>query len=213
LVRVLVIAEVRLYRDGLAAALAHDSRLAVIGASETASRALRLLAAQPPDVIVVDPGRDPIDALRLLARHAPAARVLVVAVRDDMADVVALAEEGAAGFVTRDESIEDFVACVVSVAGGDTLCSPQIAGALVRRVAALARAAPPAEPLPRLTGREREVAQLLDQGLSNKQIAGALCIELATVKNHVHNVLDKLDVRRRSQVPARLRATASRSRV
>jgi DNA-binding NarL/FixJ family response regulator len=210
---VLVIAEVRLYRDGLTAALARDPRMEVIGASKTAATAVVSLADSQPDVIVVDPGPDPRGALQLIAGEAPGAPVLVVAVRDDAADVVALAEEGAAGFVTRDESIEDFVAGVLSVARGDTLCSPHIAGVLLRRVTALARAAPPADRLVRLTGREAEVARLLDDGLSNKQIAGALCIELATVKSHVHNVLDKLDVRRRSEVPARLRTIASRTRI
>ena len=197
-----------MYREGLAAALGRDGRVEVIGTAGSADAATKTSYLPPPDVIVIDPGDEPVGTLRLIARAVPTAQILAVAVRDDVADVVALAEAGAAGFVTRDEPIESFVAAVVGVARGDVHCSPRVAGALVRRVTALAHGAGGTTAGPRLTGRESQVADLLDQGLTNKQIAQALCIELATVKNHVHSVLSKLDAQRRSEVPARLRAVA-----
>jgi len=207
-VRVLVIAQVRLYRDGLAQVLDRDPRVTVVASAKTTTQALRLVAANSPDVVVLDPGDDADGALQAIVEALPDARVLVVGVRDDEADVIALVEQGAAAFVTRDESLERFVAAVISVSRGEALCSPRMTGALLRRVAALRRG--PSSPGldARLTGRELEVARLLDQGLSNKQIANVLCIELTTVKNHVHNVLGKLEVHRRSEVPARLRRPA-----
>lgn len=213
LVRVVVIAEVRMYRDGLATALARDTWIEAVGTSATPAGALQLLETSPPDVIVLDPGGDPVGAVRLLALNAPEARVLVVAVRDEEADVVELAEAGAAGFVTRDESLEALVSSVLSVARGEALCSPRMAGVLLRRVTTLARDGGSLPPAPRLTVRERQIARMLDEGLSNKQIASGLYIELATVKNHVHNVLDKLGVARRSEVPARLRALSGRTEI
>jgi DNA-binding NarL/FixJ family response regulator len=87
-------------------------------------------------------------------------------------------------------------------------CSPQIASTLLRRVGALASVAAPVEPRARLTSRELEIVHLIERGLSNKEIGRELCIEVATVKNHVHNVLEKLQVRRRTEAVARIRGRA-----
>jgi len=114
--------------------------------------------------------------------------------------------------VPRAASVEDLVAALESVGRGELLCSAQTAAALLRRVAALAAGrSAPAQPLSNLTRREREIGGLLEAGLSNKDIAVQLGIEVATVKNHVHNVLEKLQVHRRGQAAARLQGrTATR---
>jgi DNA-binding NarL/FixJ family response regulator len=97
------------------------------------------------------------------------------------------------------------IATLASVVRDEMACSPRIAAALLRRVASLAVERSPWPSGARLTARELEVLGLIDEGLSNKQIAGRLCIELATVKNHVHNILEKLQVGRRSEAALQVR--------
>ena len=116
-----------------------------------------------------------------------------------------------AGYVGRGDSLEDLVAAVESAARGELHCSPKIAGSLVRRVAILAAGRAVVSLQGRLTSREREIARFLEKGLSNKEIATALCIEVATVKNHVHNLLEKLNVHRRTHVAGAVRLTCSSS--
>jgi DNA-binding NarL/FixJ family response regulator len=108
------------------------------------------------------------------------------------------------GYVPRDASADELVRTVRSVARGELPCSPRIAAMLFRELATM-DAAVPAPALASLTYREREVVALVDRGLSNKEIAAELGIELPTVKNHVHRVLEKLDVRGRSAAAARMR--------
>ena len=105
----------------------------------------------------------------------------------------------------REGSLDDLRRAIDSVARGESIVSPKMAASLLRRVSTLAadRAAPPA--IEELTVREREIVGLIEQGLANKQIAARLNIELATVKNHVHRILEKLDVTRRGEIAARLR--------
>src|SRR5262249_34883111 len=112
---------------------------------------------------------------------------------------------GVTGYVTREASLDELVAVIQSVARGEMLCSPRIAGALVRRVASLA-AASPVRPRVALTGRELEIVALIDGGLSNKTTPGRLLIAVATVKNHVHSILEKLQVRARGEAAAEVRA-------
>jgi DNA-binding NarL/FixJ family response regulator len=109
--------------------------------------------------------------------------------------------------VTRNGSISELVAAARCAARGELNCSPRIAGTLVRRVAALAKEQYSATHLSRLTQREREIADLLGQELSNKEIATRLRIEVATVKNHVHKVLEKLNAHSRFQVQRALAQT------
>jgi DNA-binding NarL/FixJ family response regulator len=110
--------------------------------------------------------------------------------------------------VSREGSLEDLISALDSVSRGELLCPPRIAAGLRRRVAALAAARAPVGPRGHLTRREAEVAGLIDAGLSNKQIAQRLCIEVPTVKNHVHNILEKLQVHRRGEAAAMLRHDA-----
>src|SRR5439155_827652 len=108
----------------------------------------------------------------------------------------------------REASIDDLVTVIESVARGEAICSPRVAAGLLRRVAALAAGHGGDLPRAQLTNREREIVRLIDNGLSNKEIARALGIEVATVKNHVHNILEKLQVHRRGEAAARVRGTS-----
>jgi two-component system nitrate/nitrite response regulator NarL len=119
--------------------------------------------------------------------------------------VIAVAEAGASAYVTPDGSMEDLACVVESVERGEVLCSPGMAAGLFRRVATLARDRQ-LDPIDeKLTARELDVLRLVEAGLSNKEIATALSIELPTVKNHVHRILEKLHVNRRSEAAARAR--------
>lgn len=131
--------------------------------------------------------------------------MLVLGIRESEHEVVAAAEAGACGYVAHDRSIGDLVAAVERAARGEVVCPPRIVGCLFRRIGSLASERGEPAGFAELTAREREVIELVGQGLSNKEIARRLGIRLATVKNHVHNSLGKLGVRRRSAVAALLR--------
>jgi len=205
-IRVLIVSDVRLYREGLAHILAEERRLAIVGATADPQVAVRLIVQHGADIALVDMAMPPgFAAIRGLAAAAPDLKVVALGVRETEQDLIACAEAGVAGYVPRAASVEDLVAALESVGRGELLCSAQTAAALLRRVAALAAGrGGSAQPLSNLTRREREIGGLLEAGLSNKDIAVRLGIEVATVKNHVHNVLEKLQVHRRGQAAARL---------
>lgn len=205
-ISVLVVARVRPYRDALASILRADPGFDVVGALPRAPADLIGLDA---DVVVCDAsGADALAMVSALLAAAPGVRILLVSVPDEDAELLPFAEVGVAGYVTCDQSFEDVIAAIGVVMRGELPCTPRIAGALARHVAALARQvrAPVLADAALLTPREAEILLLIDRGMSNKQIAGMLHIELATVKNHVHNILHKLGVRRRGEAAARLRA-------
>jgi len=157
--------------------------------------------------VLLDASRsDSVDTVRALAAAVPSARVVALAVVEAEADVIPLAEAGVAGYVTVDQSLSELTETIASVARGENPCSPLLAAILLRRVRALAGERPRAlGPEGVLTGREREILALLERGLTNKQIARELQIELTTVKHHVHNILEKLGVPTRGAAAARAR--------
>jgi two-component system nitrate/nitrite response regulator NarL len=139
-----------------------------------------------------------------IRRRAPSVKVVAITLGDTEAEVVQLAEAGVAGYVLPDGSLDDLTIAVESAVRGELYCPPRVAFTLLRRVGAIALGSVTARkeeaassPVHELTGREREILQLVDQGMSNKQIARQLGIEVATTKNHVHNILRKLHVHRR----------------
>ena len=204
-IRVLVVSDIRLYRDGLAHILADEPRLAVVGTAADVSAAVREVAAHAPDVALVDMVMpQSIDAVRGIAATRPTVKVVALGIRETERDLLACAEAGVAGYVARAASVQDLVKTLEGVGRGELLCSAQAAAALWRRVAALAARAGGSAQENALTRREREIGTLLEGGLSNKDIAVRLGIEVATVKNHVHNLLEKLEVHRRAQAVARL---------
>ena len=166
----------------------------------SASHAIRTLA---PDVVLLDLTiDDALDAVRAVAGSET--RLIALGVREVERDVVEAAEAGVAGYVGRNASLRELVEAVECTARGESPCPPTIAALLLGRIAASARGPSP-DLAARLTPREAEIVELIDEGLSNKQIAGRLSIEPATVKNHVHSILEKLDVTRRGEAAAALR--------
>ncbi len=207
--RLLIVADIRLYREGLAHILARDAGLTMIETAGDLYAALRLVAERELDVVLVDMAMPhSLSAVQGIVVTAPDVKVVALGLPELERDLIACAEAGIAGYVPRDASVTDLVAVLESVARGELLCSPRTAAALLRRVTALAMGRRGEADVPGvLTPREREIVALLERGLSNKEIARALGIEVATVKNHVHNLLEKLRVHRRGEAVARLRNT------
>jgi DNA-binding NarL/FixJ family response regulator len=200
----------RLYRDGLAQMLAGRRDVTVVGTAPDADRGVELVRSTRADVVLADVAQpESLPELRRLTSMGPP--VVALTVPETTGAVIACAEAGIVGFVTREGALEDLVGAVKSASRGETACSPRTATILLGHIQALGRHRRPPEPEPqtdaagRLTRREREIAVLIDQGLSNKEIATRLFIEVPTVKNHVHNILEKLRVRRRLDVGRSLR--------
>jgi two-component system, NarL family, nitrate/nitrite response regulator NarL len=196
---VFIVSSRRLYRDALADALGRRG-VQIVGTGSSVERAA---ARTGTAVVVVDlPLREGLLATKRLRQQKSPAKVLLLGVPETAGPVIACAEAGVAGYLPDDSSFDDLVAAIESVACGETLCPPRVVASLFSRLAALAARRLPTGPR-QLTRREMQVLDLIEQGLSNKEIAQYLCIELQTVKNHVHNILRKLDVHRRDEAVAR----------
>jgi two-component system, NarL family, nitrate/nitrite response regulator NarL len=203
---VFVLATIRLYREGVAQAFAEDERFAVLGTAADGAEGLRRIEALRPDVVLVDTTIPACRSLVTAIREgSPATRIVALGVADDVAEVMPLAEAGVTGWVGRDASVDDLLSVTAIAARNEAICSPQMTGNLLRRLATLAAERRFAPGAGNLTVRERQIADLIDEGLSNKEIAARLSIELPTVKSHVHNILEKLHVTRRGQIAALLR--------
>jgi two-component system nitrate/nitrite response regulator NarL len=214
-IEVLVLVSVRLYRDGIADAVGRDARFRVVATAGTLDRARAQLdlLERPPDAALVDLGlAEGAGAARALHDAFPALAVVALGVRETDRDVVSMAEAGVAGLVSRNAGLPELLDAIEAAARDEALCSPAVTAALLRRVASYAGHAGPSEEPP-LTRREREVIVLIGKGLTNKQIAGSLRIELPTVKNHVHNILEKLRVSRRTDAVAAARARGELHRI
>jgi two-component system nitrate/nitrite response regulator NarL len=204
--RVLIVAEVGVHGEALAESLGGDGSCDVVGVAAGPEEAVAAVEEVGPEVVLVDMSTPAgPNAVRTLVAATPKIKVVALGVPEVEPDVIAIAEAGASGYVAREGSMDDLVAVVECVARGECLLSPDMAAKLFRRVATLARE-PRLEPIQDgLTARELDVLRLIDDGLSNKEIAKALSIELPTVKNHVHSILEKFDVRRRTAAAARAR--------
>jgi two-component system nitrate/nitrite response regulator NarL len=206
-ISVVVIAPVRLYREGLAALFADSDGFDVTATASAREDGLAHVRTSRPDVVLValGPGAG-APLVREIVESTPETRVVMLGVTDDDPEVLPLAEAGVAGYVTTEASGEEIVLVVDSVARGEMPCSPRLAATLLRRVSTLARERRTPSALASLTARERQVVELLGEGRSNKEIAQSLQIEVATVKNHVHHILEKLQVRRRGEAGALARS-------
>jgi two-component system nitrate/nitrite response regulator NarL len=198
--RVAVVSDVRLYREGLAALLGRIGDVDVVASAAGPQEAAARVRDGEVDVVVLDVGDGNVAAARQLLSTSPEARVMVLGESRAPDDVIALAEAGVLGFVTHDHSLARLAATIEGVARNEVVCDPWIGTLLVRRVQAMAVDRP--QPSDRLTTREAGVLQLVAEGLSNREIASRLHIELTTVKNHVHNILEKLGARTRAEAVA-----------
>jgi DNA-binding NarL/FixJ family response regulator len=203
-----------LMRAGLEAVLSSDPEIEIVGRASTGRQAVERTGALAPDVVLMDvrmPDMDGIAATQELARRGAGARVLILTTFEQDDYVFGALRAGASGFLLKRTRAEELIAAVHTIAAGEALLSPSVTRLVIDR---MARHAPPvsvgdslsedellskSDPLEELTPREREVLELLAQGLSNAEIARALTVEESTVKTHVKRVLMKLGLRDRVQ--------------
>jgi two-component system, NarL family, nitrate/nitrite response regulator NarL len=205
LIRIFLVADVSLHRAGLVELLERETRFEVVGTAPSVDESLTEVAGCAPDIILLDVGGDNRGGAITSLRHAlPAAKVIACAVPETEDDVIPCVEAGVAACLAHETPFTELVATIEHVVSGESLASPRVTAMLLQRLAELSseRSNGHGE---QLTLREREIVALIDQGLSNKQIAERLYIEVPTVKNHVHNILEKLHVSDRHEAAARLR--------
>ncbi len=207
-IRVLVVDDHTLFRRGLTALLAGDTRFAVVGQAGDAGEAQRQAAALQPDVILLDnhlPGVNGVDALAGLREVAPQARVLMLTVSEDERDLAAALRGGALGYLLKTADSDLLASAIERAMQGASTISPEMTGKLVTAFQTLhtggdAAALPPdADPIHSLSPREHEILNHIARGASNKEIARALDIAETTVKIHVQHILRKLNVTSRVQ--------------
>jgi DNA-binding NarL/FixJ family response regulator len=207
--RIIIVSDARLYREGLALSLAQIDRVVVVGIADTLASALTCIEECSPGVALLDVAMpDAFTFPDAVVAARGIVKIVAFSVSETEDEICACAEAGIAGYVSRNGSKEDLVTAVESAIRGEVVCSPRVAASLFRRLAVRMRTTGPPGPEATLTGREHDIVALLDGGLSNKEIAQRLKLSTATVKNHVHNILDKLQVRRRGAAAAVMRDAA-----
>jgi len=202
--RVLVVDDHALFRRGLEMVLAQEQDIDVVGEAADGAEALHLAQELLPDVILMDvrmPKRGGIDACSAIKAVIPSVRIVMLTISDDEADLFEAVKAGASGYLLKEISIDEVATAIRAVAGGQSLLSPLMASKLLTEFATMARRGKDAEqvPLPRLTERELEVLKLVARGLNNRDIAKELFISENTVKNHVRNILEKLQLHSRME--------------
>jgi DNA-binding NarL/FixJ family response regulator len=204
---VLVVEDNRLVREGIMAILNRQPDLTVVGDAEDADAALLHVRETTPRVVLVDAGlgdHDTYGLVEQIRQAAPETRVIVMDLLPVAEDIVEFVKRGAAGFVVKDATIDEFVETIRSVAEGREVLPLALAGALFSHIAQHAADRPAADLIGavRMTRREREIIDLIAEGLSNKEIAQRVHLATHTVKSHVHNILEKLALHSRLQVAA-----------
>ena len=206
-----VVSDVLLYREGLSSHLQKNKRLDFIGAGPPTEATLLALESLSPDAVIVDLAmRDSIAFAEQIRNRVRRAKTVAFAVSDLDKCVVACAKAGICGYVPKDGTAEDIVLTVLHAVRGELHCTPKFAAMLLAQLAALApETTVDKARAPELTPRQQEILEQIRRGLSNKEIARLLGISAATVKNHVHHLLEKLSVHRRTQALAIIRGQAS----
>ena len=198
-IRVFIADDNRLLLEGLASMLVEIDDINVVGMASSGNQALEQIEQLLPDVALVDigmPDKDGFDVTLALHKDFPAVKVIILGMPDLTDEIIACIEAGAAGYVLKESSFEHLVESIRSVQRGESFCSPRVAASLFSRVAELAGERIPKSSV-KLTPREVQVIKKIADGLSNKEISTELFIEEQTVKNHVHNILDKLQLHNR----------------
>ena len=201
-VRVLLVDDHDLFRTGLRNLL-EDQGIEIVGEAGSGVDALRTVRESAPDVVIMDlnmPGMNGVDATRHISRDAPLTRVIVLTISDQEQDVMDAILAGACGYLLKDASIQDLLKGIAAASVGESLISPHIAGKVLQHVRATT-AAPEAAATLRagLSEREIQVLKLIANGNENAAIARELHISPKTVKNHVSNILMKLQIENRIQ--------------
>jgi DNA-binding NarL/FixJ family response regulator len=201
-IRVAVVDDQELFRRGLTMLLGVEDDIEVVGEAGDGVAGTELAISAAPDVILMDvrmPKRSGIEACVAIKEAAPAARIIMLTVSDEEADLYEAVKNGASGYLLKDSSIDEVAQAIRVVSDGQSLISPSMAIKLLDEFKQMSRSDRQQVPTPRLTERELEVLKLVAQGLNNREIAKRLFISENTVKNHVRNILEKLQLHSRME--------------
>jgi two-component system NarL family response regulator len=200
---VLIVDDHALFRRGLELVLDAEPDLEIVAEASDGLEAIELAAELSPDVVLMDvrmPGVGGIEATRRIRIAHPATRVMMLTVSEDDEDLFAAVRAGATGYLLKEMSIDEVAGAVRAVARGQAVVTPSMASKLLGEFNVLSRRVDAQHgTAPRLTDREVEVLRLVAKGLSNKEIAAELVIAENTVKNHVRNILEKLQLKSRME--------------
>lgn len=207
-VRVLLIEDNRLLRDGIAGMLNSHGDFEVVARSEDGDAVQELKkAGVAPDVVLLDLGLEKANSLKLMALlrdELPEARIIAMDILPEQVDMFEFVQAGGSGFILKSASMDDYIRTIKSVAQGKNVLPPVLTTSLFTQI--VDSALKSGEGIPddsiKLTQREREIVSLISDGMSNKEIAIRLHIATYTVKSHVHNILEKLALSSRLQIAA-----------
>jgi len=205
-IRVLIVDDHALFRRGLEMVLEEEDDIELVGQASDGAEARERAGESLPDVVLMDirmPKSTGIDACRAMKEAAPSTKIVMLTISDEEEDLFEAIRAGASGYLLKDIPLDEVAEAVRSVHGGQSLISPAMAGKLLTEFATLARR-PDEErvqqvPPPKLTDREMEVLKLVAKGMNNRDIARELFISENTVKNHVRNILEKLQIHSRME--------------
>ena len=203
-IRVLVVDDHALFRRGLQMVLEQEPDIEVVGEASDGAEAVETAAETLPDIVLMDvrmPKRGGIDACTAIKDAVPSAKIIMLTISDEEADLYDAIKAGAMGYLLKEISIEEVAGAIRAVNGGQSLISPSMASKLLTEFASMIKKGDERQqlPTPRLTDREMEVLKLVARGLNNRDIAKELFISENTVKNHIRNILEKLQLHSRME--------------
>lgn len=195
-IRVLLVDDQELFRRGISLVLTTEPDIEIVEATD-AQDALSKVAEMPPDIALLDvrmPGKSGVELCAAICAASPSTGVIMLTASDDEADLYSSIKNGAVGYLLKDASIDQLSEAIRLVADGQSLISPSMATKLIEEFVAISK---PKQDLPALTPREMDVLRQVSRGLSNNEIGNELFISENTVKNHVRNILEKLQFKSR----------------
>ena len=203
-IKVLVVDDHALFRRGLQMVLEQEPDIEVVGEASDGSEAVQKAADTLPDIVLMDvrmPKRGGIDACTMIHETVPSAKIIMLTISDEEADLYDAIKAGAMGYLLKEISIEEVASAIRAVHGGQSLISPSMASKLLTEFASMIKKTDDRQqvPTPRLTDREMEVLKLVAKGMNNRDIAKQLFISENTVKNHIRNILEKLQLHSRME--------------